>query len=99
MTAAAWTIRQPIVGNQQPDQVSTEMKHPLGARMNATSAAGLEWQFIYGRANAILAANAAATMDPATNLITAGAASAIDGTVLMATAVNDYCWLRILNPV
>jgi len=99
MTTAAWTIRQPIVGNQQPDVVSTVQNHPLGARMNATSSAGIEWQFIYGRANAVLAANAAATMDPATNLITAGAASAIDGTVLMATAVNDYCWLRILNPV
>ena len=99
MTAAAWTIRQPIVGNQQPDVVSTVQNHPLGARMKATSSAGIEWQFIYGISTAALAAGAAATFNPATGNIAAGAASAIDGTVIPAVAVGQYVWLKIADEV
>jgi len=98
MTVAAWTIRQPVVGVQQVDAVSTVQNHPLGERLNASSA-GVSHKFIYGKSTAILAKDAAATYDPATGNIAAGAASAIDGTVLVACAVGDYVWLKITNEV
>ncbi len=98
MTAAVWTIRQPIVGVQQPDVASTVQNHPLGSRMNAVTA-GVEWRLIYGKSTAILAANAAATYDPATGNIAAGAGSAIDGNVIAACVANDYVWLKIANEV
>lgn len=96
MTAAAWTICQPIAGVQQPNVTSTVQKHPLGTRINAVSA-GIEWRFIYGKSTAVLAKDAAATYDPATGNIAAGAASAIDGTVVVACAVDDFVWLKIAN--
>ena len=99
MTAAVWTIRNALVGAQQPDAVSDEKKHPLGTRISAVSLVGVETRFIYGISTAALAAGAAATFNPATGNIAAGAASAIDGTVIPAVAVGQYVWLKIADEV
>lgn len=98
MTAAVWTIRNALVGAQQPDAVSNEKNHPLGTRISAV-ALGVETRFIYGISTAALAAGAAATFNPATGNIAAGAASAIDGTVIPAVAVGQYVWLKIADEV
>ena len=98
MTAAVWTIRNALVGAQQPDAVSDEKKHPLGTRISAVSL-GVETRFIYGISTAALAAGAAATFNPATGNIAAGAAFAIDGIVIPAVAVGQYVWLKIADEV
>jgi len=98
MTAAVWTIRQPVVGVQQPDVASDVQNHPLGARMNASNA-GVEFRLIYGKASAALAANAAATFDQATGLIAAGTASAVDGNIIPAVAINQFAWMKITSEV
>lgn len=98
MTVAVWTIQNALVGAQQPNAVSNEKNHPLGTRISAVSL-GVETRFIYGLSTAALAAGAAATFDPATGNIAAGAASAIDGIVIPAVAVGQYVWLKIANEV
>lgn len=98
MTAAVWTIRQPVAGVQQPDVASDVQNHPLGTRMNASNA-GVEFRLIYGKASAALAANAAATFDQATGAIAAGTASAVDGNIIPAVAINQFAWMKITSEV
>lgn len=98
MTVAAWTIRQPVVGVQQPDVADDVQRHPLGTRMNAVNA-GVECRLIYGKASAPLAANAACTFDQATGLIAAGAASAVDGNIIPAVTANQFAWMKITSEV
>lgn len=98
MTAAVWTIRQPVAGVQQPDVASDVQNHPLGTRMNGIKN-GVEVRMIYGKSTGALAANAAATFDQATGNIVAGTASAVDGNIIPATAANQFAWMTITSEV
>ena len=96
MTVAVWTIRQPVIGVQQPDVASDVQNHPLGMRLHAAKN-GIECRLIYGKATGVLAANAAATFDQATGNIAAGTASAVDGNIIPAVAANQYAWMTITS--
>ena len=96
MTIAVWTIRQPVVGVQQPDVASDVQNHPLGMRLHATKN-GVECRIIYGKSSGVLAANAAASFDQATGLIAAGTASAVDGNIIPAVTANQYAWMTITS--
>lgn len=96
MTVAVWTIRQPVIGVQQPDVASDVQNHPLGTRLHAAKN-GVETRLIYGKATATLAANAAASFDQATGNIAAGTGSAVDGNIIPAVTNGQYAWMTITS--
>ena len=93
MTVATHTTRQPIVGNQQVNVASDVQQHPLNTRLQAVNN-GIEATYVYGKATAVLAANAAATIDPATGNIAATGGS-VSGNVVPAVAIGQYAFIKV----